>query len=62
MKHADITGVQSFHQWCFVSATDPALDGTNLVTANKAWLDSVFLRLYIRNAGNTAWVIIGNDI
>jgi len=57
--HYQIVAPQAMHQWCFVSSTDPALDPNNQVTANKAWFNSTFLRLYVRNAANTAWRVIG---
>lgn len=55
MRHNEITGEQAIHVFCFVSATDPALDAENEVTAFKGWWDTLEQRLKFRNATNTGW-------
>lgn len=62
MKHRDITGYNAIHVPFYVGFTDPALDPANHVGAHKGWWDTSEERLKIRNAANTQWVYLGEDV
>lgn len=59
MRHQDLEQPAAIHIPWFVSATDPALDPDNEVTAYKAWWDLTSQRIKIRNTGNTEWRLLG---
>lgn len=59
-RHSDIAANRG-HEPAFHSATDPALDANNRVTAGKQWVDITVPTapiLYIRNEANSAWVLM----
>lgn len=59
LLHQELTGRAAIHPFAFVQSTDPALDATNEVAANKAWIDtSIGNALKIRNAANTSWITL----
>lgn len=62
-RHDEIAANRS-HVPAFHSATDPALDANNRVTAGKQWVDITVPSapvLYIRNEANSAWVAISGS-
>lgn len=61
MRHYDIEGAAAVHPFCYVQATDPALDPDNGVTSQKAWFDTLEERVKIRNADNTFWLYLGEE-
>lgn len=56
-NHQDLVAPYSVHPFAFVQSTDPSLDPTNGVAANKAWVDTSVspTLLKIRNGTNSGW-------
>lgn len=62
MRHYEITGAAAIHVPWFVGSVDPWLTASNHVAARKWWWDTSEERMKIRNAANTAWVYLGEDV
>jgi hypothetical protein len=52
-SHAGLTALADLHVPMYESASDPGAVG-----AGKWWFDTATVRIYRRNAGNSAWVLL----